>query len=534
MQPVHAAAAVAVLVFAATPVGATFGGGPTTFAEYEIPGGIDAPEPTIGIPWNTDHVFYHAGTTTFRATFDADDAVTWDDVTPPYQVPINLDPLLVADEDTGRIFAGGLHGPCSVMMFSDDDGETWLPTLNMCSGAQFDHQSLGIGPKPVIGNPLDLPSLQNAYYCGQLALIGCSVSLDGGVTWTPPTPAVIAFAGPGGDQSLGCGGFHGHWRVSRVTGTAFLPVGDCGSLHGMLTPHVLDVEGTQGAGLTGLTFTARWVEDSHPWDGGFDPSIGIGRGAGWLYYGQADHMGARIALTKDEGASWAPIGGGMGVTAQAWLDVGQFADPPVVKATFADVQAGDDDRVAFTFLGLEDLDGDGAGDEYGDLYECDEPEGGENRVWHYFAAFSYDAGETWAVHKITGHPVQIGGIWDGGGGDPCRNLLDFNDMDIDSHGRVHISWADGCIDVCYEPGEGDGEHSYTQVGKLFRQTGGRGLFAAFDVDVPDAVLDSDDDGVPDDEDRTPFGEEEAEDSTLGVAVAFCALLAALLAARRRR
>ncbi len=460
---------------------AELGGGQIAFDELVVPGIQSAPEPTIGINWNTDHVFYHAYATTLRADFSGDEPV-WVDVTPPYQVPINLDPLLVVDEDTGRVFAGGLQGACSVMMISDDDGESWLPSLNMCSGAQFDHQSLGVGPKPVIGNDDNVPQLNNAYYCGQLILIGCSVSVDGGTTWTAATPNVQG----------GCTGFHGHWRISRVTGSAFLPVGGCGSEHGMLVADIIGQAGTGGLAPTGLLFSSRTIPGSHAWDGGFDPSIGIGRDDGWMYYGQADHNGARIALTKDEGLSWEAIGPGDGTT---WLDVGQFHDPPVVKATFADVQAGDDDRAAFTFLGLLDLDGDGAGNEYGDLYSCNEPEGGENRQWHYFAAFSYDAGNTWTVKQLTDHPVQIGGIWDGGGGNPCRNLLDFNDMDIDSMGRVYIGWADGCVENCTE----EGNARYSQAPRLFRQTDGKGLFAAVDK-VLDISIDRDQDGIPDSED----------------------------------
>ena len=508
-------AALLTLLLLLVPVAAAgFGEGPVTFQEYTVAGAEPVGEPTIGVNWNTDSLFFHTGITTIKGVF-AGDNVTWTDVTPPYQVPINLDPLLVTDEDTGRTFAGGLHGPCSIMMYSDDDGATWLPSLNMCSGAQFDHQSLGVGPKPVIGNPLGVPQANNAYYCGQLLLIGCSVSLDGGVTWTPPTPAVVQAVNPNSDQTGICGGFHGHGRASRVTGTAVLPAGACGEHHGLLVAN-LGVDGTEIGGLTGLTFEGREVEGSHTWNGGFDPSIGFGRGEGWMYYGQADAAGARMALSKDEGLTWEALPSPAGPT--TWLDVGQFHDPPIVKATFADVQTGDDDRTAFTFLGLEDLDGDGEGNEYPDLYGCTPPEGTEeNRVWHYYAAFTYDAGLTWEVHKLTNHPVQIGGIWDGGGGDPCRNLLDFNDMDLDSMGRVIIGWADGCIDTCFDPATG--EHTYTKEPRVLRQVTGNGLFAAYDLAPPGAsmVQDTDGDGTPDDLDDDIDGDgivnEEDDDPT---------------------
>jgi hypothetical protein len=496
-----------------------FGGGAVAFQEYEVLGASKVGEPTIGIPWNTDDVFFHSGSKTMRGTFNGNE-VDWVDVTPVYQAPTNLDPLLVADEDSGRILAGGLAGPCSVMMISDDNGETWIPGGNICSGAQFDHQSLGIGPKPVLGNAENLPQLQNAYYCGQLILIGCSVSFDGGETWTAPSPVAPAYA------NNGCGGFHGHWRISRVTGTAFLPVPGC-DVMGMIIPDVLGQDGTQVGGATGITWDARTIPGSHQWDGGFDPSIGIGREEGWLYYGMADHMGARMGVTKDEGVNWGALPDGQGGVT-TWLDVGQFHDPPIVAAQFADVQAGDDDRAAFTFLGLLDLDGEPGYAEYGSsnrvLYDCDpetvDAEGNpvELRAWHYFAAFTFDGGRNWTVDQLTDHPVQMGGVWDGGGGNPCRNLLDFNDMDIDSLGRVHIGYADGCIEDCLAE---DGAR-YSREPRILRQTGGKGLFEAYDVLVDPS------DALPNIPANTP------ENDVPGIpAMALLVMLGALAVLRRR-
>ncbi len=460
---------------------ADFGSGDLAFDNMVVPLINSAPEPTIGIPWTTDNVFYHAGSTTLRFTPDANGSGEWVDVTPPYQVPINLDPMLVVHEDTGRILAGGLLGPCSVMMISDDDGETWLPSVNMCSGAQFDHQSVGLGLKPGLGLPTGNASSLNGYYCGQLGEIGCSVSIDGGVTWTLPTPHLGT-----------CSGFHGHWRTSNVTGSAFLPVPSCGSQHGMLVPTIL----TDLAGVTGVLFEERIVEGSHTWDGGFDSSIGVSRESGVMYYGQADREGARIAISSDEGKTWDKIGPRGEVT---WLDVGQFHNPPIIAATFADVQAGDDDRAAFSFIGIEET-----GDQVVDfnlrsnaIYSCYEKGEGEgdwaggfplnqsDMVWHYYVAYTYDKGTTWEVKRISEDPVQIGGVYDSltdsSGG--CRNLLDFNDMDIDSKGRVHIAYADGCTGDCATstPAAATAASGYRdQAPRMFRQVSGRGVFAAFD------------------------------------------------------
>jgi len=429
---------------------------------HEPPPGLasasNAGEPTIGIPWNTDSVFYRARSATYKITFgDGLPAeATWRDVTPIYYVT-DVDPMLHADPDTGRVWTGGLDGPCSLMTYSDDDGQTWVPTGNMCTGAQFDHQSIGSGPWKDPAKALLYPHV--VHYCGQLAVTACTTSPDGGVTWQPWT-----FVGGA------CGGMHGHIRVSPATGTAVVPHKRCGDQIGFAL--------TENDGLT-------WSSRTHPAapaSDGFDPSAQFTRGSGWLYLGQADSRGAFLGLSKDEGRTWEPIGtsGGKGAS---WLDVGAFHDPPIVKATFADVQAGDDDRVAFSFLGLVDLDGDGKGAEYPGIHQCDTKQ--ELMVWHYYVAMSHDAGASWTVQRATEDPVQVGGVWLGQGG-TCRNLLDFNDMDIDSTGRVSVGYSDGCTGECdRDPSPSSGGYRSTAV-RLLRQATGRGLFSAHDLPTPPA------------------------------------------------
>ncbi|MEK6976758.1 MAG: sialidase family protein [Candidatus Thermoplasmatota archaeon] len=451
---------------------------PARFEELEVPGG-SASEPTIGIPWNTDSLFYHLGTNTMRARFDDAGVPTWVDVTPPYQIPTNLDPMLVADVDTGRVFAGGLLGPCSVMMYSDDDGGTWLPTINMCSGTNFDHQSIGLGPP---AGPI--PGLQEGrhigYYCAQGATgISCARSLDEGSTWLP-------FQTVAGS----CAGFHGHIRVSPLTGFVTVPTSSCGDHSG----YIATADG-------GLTWTSHEMPLSAAWTNGFDPSIQFSRTSGWMYYGMASEHGVYMALSKDQGTTWEPLGGGMGINATSWLDVGQFHDPPVVSGVFTNVQAGDDDRAAVAFIGLEGGPGTDEAMLRSDvIYNCDDRQ--DELVWHYYVAVTYDAGQTWTVNKLSEDPVQVGGIYDvvvdGSGG--CRNLLDFQDMDIDSKGRMHVGWADGCIDECAKQAKPETQGWRENAARVYRQVGGRGLFAEFDIATPVGPLDTDGDGVPNNED----------------------------------
>lgn len=440
-------------------VAADLGAGDPAYAVHAapttLPGHDSAGEPTLGIPWNTDSVFFQAFTWTFRVTFGDDGTATWEDVT-PLTSRQNFDPMVHADPDTGRVWAGGLLGPCSGMAFSDDDGASWTPTGNMCSGVQFDHQSIGSGPFAVTAESLRLFP-HATYYCAQLGLTACATSRDGGLTWGPFTEVLPP-----------CGGIHGHIRVSRATGLAAVPDGSCG--------------GVAGFGYTtddGATWNSRTV-DVAPTERAFDPSLQFSRPSGWLYFGQAGDTGAHVALSKDEGLTWEPLGGGHGEEVR-WLDVGRLHDPPVVHAMFADVQAGDDDRAAFSFLGLEERAG-----GYGDIHQC--ADGQETMVWHAYVAVTYDAGRTWDVRRVTDDPVQVGGIFDGGF-DPtqdgsCRNLLDFKDMDLDSAGRIHVALADGCVRACAETGEPGSDGWRTAHATIVRQVGGRGLFSAHDVEAP--------------------------------------------------
>jgi len=443
--------------------------GPATFASYAVPGD-GAAEPTIGIPWDTDSLFYfpvtHAlddpmtpGQRILKARFGADGNPTWTDVTPHDMAPINIDPMLVGDPDTGRVFAGGLEGPCSSMVYTDDDGATWLPTINMCSGKSFDHQSIGLGPPAgAIPSP---EGTHVGYYCAQGGVISCARSLDEGSTWLPFQ-----------DVPGSCGGFHGHIMVNPKDGFVIVPTSSCGQ-------HAGFISSKDG----GLTWASNEVPGSAKWTNGFDPAAQFSRPDGWLYYAMASEHGVYVGLSKDEGAHWEPLGGGMGVAPSAWLDIGQFHDPPVVSGVFTNVQAGDDDRVAVAFLGLEA----GPGADVGflrsnQIYQCDKRQ--EELVWHEYVALSYDAGQHWSVQRVSDDPVQVGGVYDSvvnSTSGACRNLLDFNDMDIDSHGRIHLGIADGCVDECAAKAAPGTKGYRENMPVVFRQTAGRGLFAASDI-----------------------------------------------------
>src|SRR5439155_12806059 len=182
----------------------------------------------------------------------------------------------------------------------------------------------------------------------------------------------------------------------------------------------------------------------------------------------------RIAVSHDHGQTWS-----------ASTDVG--AAYGIQNTKFPEVVAGDDIRAAFAFLGTTSAGNDQAAAFPG--------------VWYLFVAYTFDGGQTWqTVNATPGDPVQRGCIWNGGGSNACRNLLDFNDATVDKQGRVLVAYTDGCANIDYSysslaggaqgivhgPSRCDSDpNAFANTDKvnfdgLARQSCGRGLFAAYD------------------------------------------------------
>lgn len=406
---------------------------PPTYALYPAPAplGQSAGEPSLGVNWSSGNVMYIAGLETLRVTFDdsvTPASVSWSDVSFPLEGLLTLDPILFTDSATGRTFVAQLAGPASLMSFSDDDGASWLPsTSGLASGV--DHQTVGGGPLasgiPGIAYP------NGVYYCSQgVALASCALSLDGGLTFNPPLPLYTL---------LQCGGLHGHVKVAP-DGAAYVPNKGCG---------------TQQAAVVstnnGITWTVRKVPGSTV--GESDPSVGTATD-GTVYFGFVGTDGhPKVAVSHNQGATWTTP-----------KDVGTPFG--IQNAVFPAVVAGDPDRAAFTFIGT--------------------PTGGVGTgtsttfagVWHLYIATTYDGGATWTTVDATPNdPVQRGSIClQGTTCGSSRNLLDFMDVVVDVEGRVLVGFADGCVGSCVSGGPNSG----TAIGVIARQSGGKGLFAAYD------------------------------------------------------
>jgi hypothetical protein len=419
-----------------------------------------AGEPSIGVDWNTGKAFIEAGNHTLRVTFN--DSVTpatafWEDQRSLF-ARVSLDPILFTDDGhfggTNRTFSSQLNGVTSELSFTDDDGNNWLPTQGSGQPAGVDHQSVGGGPYSVPS-----PSLHTyphaIYYCSQdIVTAFCSRSDDGGLTFGPGLPIYAFTTVNGVDRPVApgtCGGLHGHVRVSP-DGTVYVPNEKCMDTNAVSRPGVaVSID-------NGLNWVVRTVPDAQSISPGSDPSVAAGANS-TIYLGYVNVDGhAKVAASHDRGLHWSK-------SRDAGTPFG------TQNAEFAEVIAGDDNRAAFAYLGTPTS---------GDTQSAD-----FLGIWHLYVAFTYNTGRTWTTVDVTpSDPVQRGCIWNQGGSNPCRNLLDFNDITVDKFGRVLVGYADGCTGSCVndptQSASAGPASAQDALATIARQVGGRGLFAALD------------------------------------------------------
>ncbi|MDQ6860651.1 MAG: PKD domain-containing protein [Verrucomicrobiota bacterium] len=422
--------------------------------------GENAGEPTIGFHPATKHAMYIAGLQTLRVTFPAAGscAALWEDVSAIFTSKKSLDPILFTDQTTGRTFVSQLNsvvppaspvliGLNSLMAYTDDDGQTWVPAqLNPPDGS-YDHQSVGAGPypptlAPIFSNPANKGHA--VYYCSQGGVTAfCSRSDDGGLNFGPSRAIYNSVTD-------GCGGIHGHVKVAP-DGTVYVPNRGCNGVQAL----AVSEDG-------GITWQIRKVQGqgwtAQPPPGILDPSVGIASD-GTLYFswvsGQNDGGHAMAAVSHDKGLTWILP-----------TDIG--AAQNIHNAVFVSAVAGDPQRASVGYVGTET-----PGDHQDTNFKGN---------WFAYIATTYDGGQTWAVVNATPNdPVQREAcIWNQGGSNACRNLLDFNDITIDDRGRALYSYADGCIGDCVSRPP----NSYSAKATIARQSGGRGLLATFDPQEP--------------------------------------------------
>jgi hypothetical protein len=439
----------------------------------DVLGRQNASEPSVGLDWRHGKpiAMYMAGTQVSKVTFNdnlSPPKATWTDVTPAQQQEVNEDAILFVDQGTKRTFATGLLVAGSNQSYSDDDGTTWEEGTFPEPHAP-DHETVAGGPyhapAPATAGLSGYPNA--VYYCSQnilqIASSLCARSDTGGQTWNPST---TVFGG-----TTPCGAISGHLKVAP-DGTVYLPQMSCDH------PNGSSGQGGAVSSDNGDTWSYFSVPGSSARanGSGSDPAIGIGA-KGTIYFGFENGNGhPEIAVSRDKGGTWSTP-----------IDVGvPFG---IQNSKFPEVVAGDDNRAAFAFLGTTT-----AGDEQSDKFVG---------VWHLYVAETFDRGKHWVtVDAAPGNVIQRGCIWNGGGSNACRNLLDFNDIGVDHDGRVYVAYADGCKNINFsyasDVGEVEGAihgpsncesdpDSYADTDKvnfdgLARQSCGESLYERHDAD----------------------------------------------------
>ncbi|MEA3137041.1 MAG: hypothetical protein QOJ26_1308 [Thermoplasmata archaeon] len=328
------------------------------------------------------------------------------------------DPMLWVDTDTDRVFTDHMTGLyCSKLFFSDDIGESWVPSPVDCGVPVNDHQKIATARYgPAAAPPTDGIYPNVVYYCyNKLVSTNCAVSLNGGLSFQYDRPVTIANTNDEAQPSLmsECGGINGH-PAPHPDGTMFVPM-----TLGCSAPNVGVSEDN------GLT----WAVRAGPTDHGaneIDPDITVTPdGTAYMLYRGDDEI-QYLVRSPDKFRTWE---GPWRVT------------PYGVNSTvFAGITSQEDGRIAMAFLGTRDWTGDPS-------------EAANETRWHLWTVFSYDAAAQephFRAIQVTPEeePVQIGCVWLGGGGNPCRNMLDFIDMASDRDGRPMVVFTDGCYLEC--------------------------------------------------------------------------------------
>lgn len=395
-----------------------------TFATAEyVMTGKSGPEPQIGIT-SKGNIFTNAYSDILKS---ADGGRNWTVV--HSHTLDNSDPMMHVDRVTDRVFNAPMFPIllCASLYWSDDEGATWTENPSFsCGRTVYDHQKLAAGkpgpdPNPAAGALWD--SVLYMCYNG-IASTNCGTSYDGGQSWAwdriTAANAMIS----------GCtAGQNGH-PVAGPDGTiVFGRVWTCDK------PYITFSKDS------GATWTVRpGPAFPTPYDGssaqGINPEIAFTPdGTMYFNYEAPDHH-QYLARTKDLGATW---DGPWDVT------------PPGVGSTvFNALVAGSDGRIAMAFLG-SDVKGSSSVAK-------------DSARWHLYYVTSDDASSedpTFTAYQATPDedPVQVGCVWQGGGGNPCRNLLDFIDAAVHPDGTVYVAYADGCTKGCAGESKPKGDDS---------------------------------------------------------------------------
>lgn len=462
-----------------------------------FPGYNSAGEPSIGVNWNTGNVLFQSNLFTLRTTFNdgtSPATATWVSKQAINQQQ-SFDPIMFTDSATGRTIPGQLiiAGGASLTAITDNDAETFLPTVASGVTSGVDHQTIGAGPynrNPIAyvtatnteapGTPsVPTTSYPNAwYYASQdVGLATAARSDNGGVSFGTAVPMYNA---------VQCSGLHGHVKVAP-DGTVYVPNKNCPDPD----MNAATADGGQGFAVSrdnGLTWRVRTLPGSGSGDN--DPAVGIGAGGRVYFAYTSANKHIRAAVSDDRGAIF-KYDQDIGIN----VEIAPGTMGNITASVFPAAVGGDNNRAAIFFLGT------GSTDPNDPTGTDGEPTAGMSNgtqddfkgTWYPYIATTINGGQNWSVVRA-GDAVQQGVVCTNGTTCPSgtRNLLDFNDVQVDRQGRVLAGYADGCVTstcLAFTPNTVTRtSNDKAKVATIIRQVSGPRLFSDFDLNGPAAPL----------------------------------------------
>lgn len=338
------------------------------------------------------------------------------------------DPFLLADPDTGRLFAADLFSTdCVLVEWSDDPaGGAWeWSFIGDCTQdtGLHDHQSI-VTAHPRAVQTSGYPNV--VHYCtssrdaADARMARCMASLDGGRTFGAFVDTGMSF----------CSGLTGH-LAAAPDGTVFLPQLACRG-QGEEVEAWVAVSRDDGQSWTPVLVDRRPASEGGT-GVGHEGAVAVDAAGNAYYYYMDDRQLPRLSVSRDGGATWSPSRG--------------VAAPGLTGCTFPSIVAGDAGRIAMFCIGTTVAGGFGMADEIAG-----------RATWNAYVSVTLEAlaadpafvtatvndpADPLARGKPIGEELSVEALTA-----PVNSMGDFLKVTLDAQGRIWTALVDECTVAC--------------------------------------------------------------------------------------